>query len=74
MFKIGRLKNTTHNIRHEKHTPRIKLIKTGKEIGTTYCIGRKNYTHNFKPQKMTNKVKSQSSKSIFLKLKPNNEK
>ena len=37
---------------------KIKLIKTGKEIGTTYCLGYKDYTHNFKPKevKMTNKV------------------
>ena len=37
---------------------KIKLIKTGKEIGTTYCLGCKDYTHNFKPQevKMTKKV------------------
>ena len=32
--------------------------KTYKNIGTTYCLGRKDYTHNFKPQdvKMTNEV------------------
>ena len=63
---------------------KIKPIKTGKEIGTTYCLGCKNYTHNFKPQeiKMTNKVfreKSncvvcRSSKSRFLKQKHNNKK
>ena len=63
---------------------KIKLIKTGKEIGTTYCLGCKDYTHNFKPQevKMTNKIireKSncvvcRSSKSRFLKQKHNNKK
>ena len=31
--------------------PRIKSIKTGREIGTTYCLGCKGYTHNFIPQK-----------------------
>ena len=33
-------------------------MKTGKKIGTTYCLGFKDYTDNFKPQetKMTNKV------------------
>ena len=61
---------------------KIKLIKTGKEIGTTYCLGCKDYTHNFKPQevKMTNKVLREksncvvcrSSKSRFLKQKYNN--
>ena len=63
---------------------KIKPIKTGKEIGTTNCLGCKDYTHNFKPQevKMTNKalrVKSncvvcRSSKSRFLKQKHNNKK
>ena len=58
---------------------KIKPIKTGKEIGTTYCLGCKDYTHNFKPQelKMTNKVLREkstsvvrrSSKSRFLKQK-----
>ena len=48
-----------------------------------YCLGCKNYTHNFRPQKvkMTNKVlreKSncvicQSNKSRFLKQKHNNK-
>ena len=63
---------------------KIKPIKTGKEIGTTYCLGCKDYTHNFKPQelKMTNKVLREkstsvvrrSSKSRFLKQKHNNRK
>ena len=37
---------------------KIKSIKTGKELGTTYCLGCKDFTHNFRPQevKMTNKV------------------
>ena len=40
--------------------------KTGKELGTTYCLGCKNYTHNFKPQevKMTNKVLKEKSNCI----------
>ena len=56
---------------------KIKAIKLGKRLGTTYCLGCKDYTHNFMPQevKMTNKVlkeKSnciicQSNKSKFLK-------
>ena len=57
---------------------KIKPIKTGKKIGTTYCLGCKDYTNNFKPQeiKMTNKVLREksncvvvcwSSKSRFLK-------
>ena len=63
---------------------KIKPIKTRKEIGTTYCLGCKYYTHNFKPQeiKMTNKMLREksncvvcwSNKSRFLKQKHNNKK
>ena len=63
---------------------KIKPIKTGKELGTSYCLGFKDFTHNFKPQKvkMTNKVLRekyhcvvcQSSKSKFLKQEHNNKK
>ena len=37
---------------------KTKPIKTGRKIGTTYCLECKDYTHNFKPQetKMANKV------------------
>ena len=37
---------------------KIKPIKTGKELGTTFFLGCKDFTHNFIPQvvKMTNKV------------------
>ena len=58
---------------------KIKSIKTGKELGTTYCFGCKDFTHNLRPQeiKMANKVLrekskcvvSQSNKSRFLKQK-----
>ena len=30
---------------------KIKPIKFGKELGTTYCLGCKDFTHNFRPQK-----------------------
>ena len=62
---------------------KIKPIKTGKELGTTYCLGCKDFTNNFRLQevKMTDKVlreKSncacQSSKSRFLKQKRNSKK
>ena len=63
---------------------KIKPIKTGKELGTRYCLGCKDYTHNFGPHeiKMTNKVfreKSncmvcRSNKPRFLKQKNNNKK
>ena len=59
----------------------IKLIKIGKQPGTTYCFGCKNYTKKFRPEKvkMTNKIlweKSncvvcQSNKSRFSKQKIN---
>ena len=46
----------------------IKLIKTGKKIGTAYCLGCKDYTDNFKPQeiKMRNKVLREKSNQIVL--------
>ena len=60
---------------------KIKSIKIGKEPGTTYCFGCKDYTKNFRPQKvkMINKelrekshcVVCRSSKSRFLKQKVN---
>ena len=71
--KLQRMKNTQS---------KIKPIKTGKELGTTYCLGCKDFTHNFRPQevKMTNKVLREksncvvcrSNKSRFLKQKYNN--
>ena len=63
---------------------KIKPIKLGKRSETTYSLGCKDYTHNFRPQevKMTNKVfrekcnciVCQSNKSRFLKQKHNNKK
>ena len=55
IVRLQRMKNTKS---------KIKLMKTGKEYGTTYCLGCKDYTHNFKPQevKMTNKVLREKSK------------
>ena len=63
---------------------KIKPIRIGKELETTYCLGFKDFTHNFRPQevKMTNTVlrkKSncvicRSNKSMFLKQKPNSKK
>ena len=62
----------------------IKPIKIGKRPRTTYCLGYKDFTHNFRPQevKMTNKVLREksncvifrSSKSRFLKQKHKNKK
>ena len=60
---------------------KIKPIKIGKQSGTTYCFGCKDYTRNFRPQevKMINKVLREKShcavcrysKSRFLKQKIN---
>ena len=58
---------------------KVKPIKTGKELGTTYCLGCKDFTRNFSPKevKTTSKVpveKSNCFKSRFLKQKHNNKK
>ena len=63
---------------------KIKGIKTGKKIGTAYCLGCKDYTDNFKSQeiKMINRVLTEKSNSVvcwpsksrFLKQKHNNKK
>ena len=45
-------KNSARLQRMKNVRSKIKLIKTGKEIGTTYCLGCKDCTHNFKPQKI----------------------
>ena len=73
--KLQKMKNTQSE---------IKPIKIGKRPGTTYCLGCKDFTHNFRPQevKMTNKVLREksncvvfsSNKSRFLKQKHNNKK
>ena len=75
-------KNTARLQRMKNTKLKIKPIKTGKELGTTYCLGCKDNTSNFNPRevKMTNKVLREksncvvcwSSKSRFLKQKHNN--
>ena len=44
----------------------LKPIKTGKQLGTTYCFRCKDYTKNFRPEKlkMTNKVVREKSHCI----------
>ena len=44
----------------------LKPIKTKKQTGTTYCFGCKDYTKNFRPEKvkMTNKVVREKSHCI----------
>ena len=45
---------------------KIKPIKIGKQYGTTYCLGCKDHTQNFRPQevKMTNKVRREKSHCV----------
>ena len=49
---------------------KIKPIKLGKRPGTMYCLGCKDYTHNFRPQevKTTNKVLREKSNCIDCRL------
>ena len=56
-------KNTARLQRMKNTRSKIKVMRTGKKIRTTYCLGCKDYTHNFKPQeiKMTNKVLREKS-------------
>ena len=46
---------------------KIKPIKTGKKLVTTYCLECKGFTHNFSSQKvkMTNKVLREKSTVLF---------
>ena len=58
MFKIDCQKNTARLQRMKKAQSEIKPKKLEKKIGTTYCLGCKDSTYNFKPEeaRMTNKV------------------
>ena len=69
------MKNTQSN---------IKPIKTGKRLGTMYCLGFKYFMHNFRPQEIKKTIKvlreksncvvCRNAKSRFLKQKNNNKK
>ena len=63
-------KNTAKLQRMKNTQSKIKPTKTGKELGTTYCLGCKDYSHNFKPQelKMTNKVPKGNQAVLFVDL------
>ena len=50
---------------------KIKPIKTGKELGTTYCLGCKDYTYNFKPQEVKMRNKVLTEKSNYVACRPN---
>ena len=72
LTKLQKMKNTQS---------KIEPIKIGKQSGATYCFGRKDYTQNFRSEKvqMTNKALIEKSHSIvclsnksrFLKQKIN---
>ena len=49
---------------------KIKPIKIGKQPGTTYCFGCKDYTKNFRPQKvkMINEVLREKSHCVVVNL------
>ena len=57
-------------MRHEKHTIENRTNKKWKEVGTTYCLGCKDYTDNFKPQevKMANRVFRENETVLFVDL------
>ena len=54
---------------------KVKPIKVGKQSGTTYCFGCKDYMKNFRPEKILREkphcVLCRSNKSRFLKQKIN---
>ena len=63
----------------ENRQSTTKPIKIGKQSGTTYCLGCKDYIYNFRPEKVKIKyskkkshcVVCRSNKSRFLKQKIN---
>ena len=57
-MSVVSLKNTAYIVNMKKQQSKMKPIKTGKDLGTTYCLGCKDFTHNFRPQevKMANEV------------------
>ena len=69
--------------KNEYYKIKTKSNKNWKKLGTTYCLGCKDFIHNFRPQevKITNKVLREKSncvvcrsdKSRFLKQKHNNK-
>ena len=82
MYKLP--KNILPNYKNEKDTINSKTNKTGKKIGTTYCLGCKDFTYNFRSQEVnmanevlrekSSSVNCQSNKSSFLKQKHYNKK
>ena len=59
--KLQKMKNIQSN---------LKPVKIGKQPGTTYCFGCKDYTKNFRQEKvkMTNKILREKSTVLFIDL------
>ena len=49
----------------------IKLIKIGKQPGTTYCLGCKDYAKNFRPEKVKMINQVLRKKSHYIVCRPN---
>ena len=65
--KFGKTNNKKLIMKNMKTTQsKIKPIKFGKQSGTTYCFGCKDYTKNFRPQevKMINKLLREKSHCV----------
>ena len=54
MFKMGCQKHFTKLQKMKNTKSEIKPIKIGKQSGTTYCLGYKDYTQNVRPEKSKN--------------------
>ena len=50
---------------------KIKPIKIGKQSGTTYCLGCKDYTKNLRPQEVEITMKILREKSQCVVCRPN---
>ena len=84
MFKMDCQKRFTKLQKMKNTQWKIKPIKTGKQPGTTYCLGWKDFTDNFRPQEVklrnevirekSNCVVCMSNESRFLKQKRNSKK
>ena len=53
-------------MRNEKLKHKNEKLKVGKQSGTTYCFGCKDYTKNFRPEKtkIINKVLKEKSHCV----------
>ena len=53
-------------VKHKKYTIRNKTDKNWKKLGTTYCFDCKDFSHNFRSEKvkMTNKILREKSHCV----------